>query len=288
VTDGADVAILHRPDISISIKESVVRLTRRGAFHVLAVAALLAVGACVSLDNTSVSQNCSAVTPLTVGVTFHDAITSSSCRLSDQTYANAYRFSVDSQAKLKVTLVSPGGPVITWLTDSSGATVANSYITQSPDTTASASLILKAGTYQLVANSYSTAPTGAVSLTVARDTSKVAGATTVIWVSQSVATAQAVTSGDHTDGPPGTKYYYHLYLRWVRAGAQLQASVHSTAFTPDVLVASLQGGTVALSALDSTKTTATVSYTTGSEDVLLLWVGATDSLQTGAYTLTIN
>lgn len=264
------------------------RLTLRGALHVLAVAGLLAAGACVSLDNTSVSQTCSVVTPLTVGVTFHDAITSSSCRLSDQTYANAYRFSVDSQSKLKVQLASPAGPVITWLTDSAGATVANSYITQAPDTTATVNLILKAGTYQLVANSYSTAPTGSVSLTVARDTTKVAGSTTVIWVSRSIATAQTVTSGDHTDGPLGSKYYYHLYLRWVQQGAQLQASAHSTAFTPDVLVSSLQGGTVATSALDSTKTTATVSYTTGSEDILLLWVGATDSLQAGAYTLTIN
>lgn len=264
------------------------RHTLRGALHVLAAAALIPAGACVSLDNTSVSPNCSVVTPLTVGVTFHDAITSSSCRLTDQTYANAYRFSVDSQAKLKVTLVSPGGPVITWLTDSAGATVANSYITQAPDTTATVSLILKAGTYQLVANSYSTAPTGSVSLTVAPDPSTVAGSTTVVWVSQSVATSQSVTSGDHADGPLGSKYYYHLYLRWVRAGGSLQASVHSTAFTPGVIVASLQGGTVAISATDSTHTNATVSYATPSEDVLLLWVGATDSLQTGAYTLTVN
>jgi hypothetical protein len=265
-----------------------VRHTLRGALHVLAAAALIPAGACVSLDNTSVSPNCSVVTPLTVGVTFHDAITSSSCRLTDQTYANAYRFSVDSQAKLKVTLVSPGGPVITWLTDSAGATVANSYITQAPDTTATVSLILKAGTYQLVANSYSTAPTGSVSLTVAPDPSTVAGSTTVVWVSQSVATSQSVTSGDHADGPLGSKYYYHLYLRWVRAGGSLQASVHSTAFTPGVIVASLQGGTVAISATDSTHTNATVSYAAPSEDVLLLWVGATDSLQTGAYTLTVN
>ena len=35
-------------------------------------------------------------------------------------------------------------------------------------------------------------------------------------------------------------------------------------------------------------TNATVSYATPSEDVLLLWVGPTDSLQTGAYTLTVN
>jgi len=265
-----------------------VRHSLRGASRVIAAAGLLGVGACVSLDNPSPSPTCGVVGTLTIGVTLQDSLTSRSCRLTDNTYANAYQFRVDSQAKLVLSLSSPGGATLTWLTDSTGVMIANSYVTQQPDTTTTVRLILRAGSYEVVANSSGTTPTGPLRLTVARDSTAVAGNQSVTWLSSSVATTQTITTADHTDGPLGTKYYYHLYLRWVQAGAQLQLTEHSTAFTPGVQVSSLSGGTVAQSALDSTLTNASVSYGSASEDILLLWIGAADSLQVGAYTLTVN
>jgi hypothetical protein len=271
-----------------SSKETTVRHPFRGASLVLAGAGLAGLGACVSLESPAVSPTCGTAGTLTIGAALSDAITSNSCRLSDLTYANFYKFRVDSPSQLAVSLTSAAAAT-TWITDSAGALVANSAFNESAATTQSLRLIVKPGPYQLAVNSFATQPSGALTVTVAKDTTPVSGSQTAVWVTDSIATTQTITSGDHSDGPYGTRYYYHLYLRWVQGGSQLSLSEHSTAFDPQVVITSVNSGSaVGVSVLDSTNTTAVVSYSPGATDVLLLWVGSRDSLQAGKYSLTIK
>ena len=264
------------------------RHTLRGVLPAVAAAGLLGLGACISLDSPNQGGNCAGVGSLTIGVTHLDSLTTASCRLTDQTWANAYLFHVDSQANLVLSLAAPGGLVTTWLTDSTGAMIASSQVTQSPDTTATVRMILGAGSYEVVANSYLTTPPGAFRMTVKRDSTAVAGPASVVWVTKAITTTQTITAGDHTDGPLGLKYYYHLFLRWVPSGGQVQLTEHATAFRPGAQVANLQGATLAVSSLDSTLSNAVVSYGSLAGDILLLWIGSADSLQTGPYKLSVN
>ena len=260
----------------------------RAARVVLACAGLAGLWACVSLENPAVPPSCSTVGTLTVGAALTDSITSASCRLTDQTYANFYKFRVDSARKLLVSVTSAAA-ASTWLTDSTGSLVANSAFNEAAATTQTLRVILAPGPYELAVNSYNKQPSGAMTATVAKDTTPVAGGATAVWVTNTIATTQTITSADHTDGPSGTKYYYHLYLRWIPTGTLLSLSEHSTAFSPSVTLVSVNSGTaVSYSSLDSTNTNAVVTYTAPSADILLLWVGSSDSLQAGKYTLTIK
>jgi hypothetical protein len=222
-----------------------------------------------------------------IGDVLRDSVVSTSCRESDLTYENLYRFQVAAQTKLKVSLSSPSDTAFVHLTDSSGVLIVNSVYSSSADTSATVRLILKPGTYYLGVNSWHSTPSGRFTVTAVVDNSPAAGCTP-IWLTTGVATAQTITTSDCTSGPLGNKYYYHPYLLVVLANKELAFTEHTTAFPPQVYVVNSSGGTVGTSAIDSTGTNGMVDYTPAGEDLFLLWVGSSDSLQTGPYTLTIR
>ena len=220
------------------------RHTLRRALPALASAGLAGIAACASLDGPSPGGSCAPVGTLTVGDTLRDAITTSSCRLTDQTYVNFYRFSVDTQTTLLVTLKSPLQDAFVWVSDSTSLTIGISSATQNPDTVATSRLILKAGSYQLAVNSYGTTPSGSFRVIAAKDSSPVRGCVPV-WVTSGITTRQSITAADCIYGPLGSKYYYHLYLYSILGANEVQLTEHSTAFPPEVWVVSQSGATVA-------------------------------------------
>jgi hypothetical protein len=270
-----------------SCKETHVRLSLGGALFTLTCGGLVIFAAC-SLDTANPSNTpCSRFASLSVGDTIRDSLIASSCRESDGTYENLYRFSLAAQTKLKVSLSSPLAQAFLHVTDTVGILVVNSAYSAPLDTAAALSMILKAGTYYLGVNSVFAAPSGRFRMITAVDNSPVAGCG-VTWVTAGISTNQTITGSDCTSGPVGSKYYYHPYRLVILSGGELKLTEHSAALSPMVWIVGLTGATVGASAIDSTGTNARVDYFTGGEDLLLLWVGSSDSLQTGAYSLTIQ
>lgn len=262
------------------------RLSPRGALMALPCAGLVWLAACVSLNNSNQSGDCTKLGTLTLGDTLVDSVSSNTCRLTDGTYADFYTVAVDSQTKLAVSLRSHGQSAFLWLTDSTQALTALTTLTQSPDTSATLSLLLAPGTYRLAVNSYNSSPSGPFSVIATRDTTALHGCNP-LWVTPGITTTQTITGADCNLGPTGTSYLYHLYLFMIQVGGELKLTEHSTGFSPEVLVVSQSGATVATSALDSTGTSAAVDYVPAGQDALLLWVGSSDTHQLGTYTLTI-
>lgn len=265
-----------------SIRETSLRHTFRRALPALACAGLAAIAACASLDSPNPGGSCAAVGTLTVGDTLQDAITTSSCRLSDQSYVNFYNFRVDSQTTLAVTLESPLQSALMWVVDSASLAVGLS----AAGTATSMRIILRPGRYQLAVNSYSPSPSGTFRVLATRDASPVRGCVPV-WVTSGMTTTQTITTADCTAGPLGVKYYYHLYLHSIQGADEVKLTEHATAFPPEVWLVSQSGAAVAYSSIDSTGANANVDYLPQGADYLLVWVGSTDSLQVGQYTLTI-
>jgi hypothetical protein len=262
-----------------------VRLSLGVAFVILAGAGLSSVGC--SLDSAAPIVPCTRYGSYVIGDVLRDSVVSTSCRESDLTYENLYRFQLAAQTKLRVSLSSPLDTAFLHVTDSAGVLVVNSVYSSSVDTAATLRLILKPGTYYLGVNSWHSRPSGRFTVSSVVDNSPAAGCAP-IWLTTGVATTQAITTSDCTSGPRGAKYYYHPYLLVILANKELAFTEHSASFPPQVVVVNSSGATVGTSAMDTTGTNGMVDFTPAAEDLLLLWVGSSDSLQTGPYTLTIR
>lgn len=261
------------------------RLSFGGALLILTGAGLASF-AC-SLDSTAPFVPCTKYGTFAIGDVIRDSVVASSCRESDNTYENLYRFQLAAQTKLLVSLSSPADKAFLHLTDSSGVLIVNSVYSWTVDTAATVRMILKAGTYYLGVNSWFQRPSGAFRVTTAVDNSPVAGCGST-WITTGISTSQTITGSDCTAGPVGSKYYSHLFLLVVLANKQVAFTEHSTAFSPQVHVVSQSGASVGVSVIDSTGTNGMVDHLTTAEDLWQLWVGSSDSLQTGAYTLTLQ
>lgn len=261
------------------------RLSFGVAFLILTGAALASF-AC-SLDSTAPIVPCTRYGAYAIGDVLRDSVVASSCLEADGTYENLYRFQVAAQAKLRVTLSSPSDSAFLHVTDSAGVLIVNSVYSSSVDTAATLRMILKPGTYYLGVNSWHARPSGPFRLTAVVDNAPIAGCGPT-WVTTGITTAQTITTADCTLGPLGSKYYFHPYYLVILANKELAFTEHSAAFPPQVYVVSSTGATVGVSVVDSTGTNGMVDFTPPGEDLLLLWVGSTDSLQTGPYSLTFK
>ena len=266
------------------------RLSFRGAALILAWVGV-AIAGCSFDSGTGISAtnpNCSRYVTLTVGSTLRDSVVASSCRPTGGAYENYYQITLIAAAKLRLSLSSPLHVAYVEVGDSTGSLVANSYISGPLDTTATLRMILKPGLYKVGVNSATSTPSGSFRLTAVADNSPVSGCGPY-WVTTGITTTQTITASDCTGGPLGAKYHWHGYLTLFPASGELKVSEHSTAFAPMVYVVSeTSGSTLASSSLDSTNTTAKVDYFPSGTDLLTLWVGSSDSLQSGQYTLTIQ
>jgi hypothetical protein len=275
---------------SASCKEMRVQLTFRGAFMTLTGAGLVIIAAC-SLDSTAPFVPCTKFGTLAIGDSISDSLVASSCRDRDQTYQNLYRFQLASQTKLHVTLSSPAAAAWLHVSDTTGSLIVNSTLSFSVDTNAIVNMILKAGTYYLGVNSLNQTPSGRFRVATAVDNSPVAGCDPedVIWLTTGISTNQTITAADCTGSPLGAKYYYQRYRLVILPQLLLAFTEHSTALVPQVtLISYVGGGVLGTSSLDSSGTNARVSFTPSALDVYLLLVGSRDSLQVGAYSLTIQ
>ena len=272
-----------------SCKEILVRHTFRGALVALTGAGL-AVGAC-SLESAAPVVPCTTFTTFAIGDTIRDSLTATSCRLGDLSYESVYRFQLAGQTKLRMTLSSPSDTAFLLVLDSTNFGLVNSLYTSSADTSAVVEMILRAGTYQLIVNSWHQSPSGRFRVLTAVDSTPIAGCdnTNVIWLSTGISTSQTITSADCKGFPLGAKYYYHRYRLVIHEQRLLAFTEHSTSFIPQVtLISGLTGGTLGVTSLDSSGTNARVSFTPTAPDLLLLLVGSQDSLQVGPYSLTIQ
>lgn len=254
----------------------------------VACAAVLGAAAC-SLDSSAPTGggDCTRVGTVALGDTLRDSLVASSCRQANGTYAAFYAIQVDSpQSQVRLALAS-GAPAFMVLGDARNAIIVNSLYTDTLGTTAAIRIIAKGGRYVIGVNSGGQAPSGAFSLTFARDSSPVRGCTP-IWVTTGITTAQTLTASDCTFGPQGTKYYTHLYLAVILGNEELRLTEHTTAFPPQAQLVGQNGQTAGLSSLDSTGANAVVDFVPSTDNLLLMWLGSSDSLQTGAYTLTIK
>lgn len=263
------------------------RHTLGGARIAIPCASLVLISACTSLSSEVQSGNCLQGATLVVGDTLRDSVTASSCRLTDRTYVNFYRFRLTAQAKLRVSLSSPREQAFLLVSDSLGTVIANSSITAPLDTTAILRLMLKAGPYQVAVNSVAAAPSGPLRLVASGDTSAVRGCLPT-WVTTGITTTQALTVSDCSGGPLGSGYFYHLYLIATVSGTELKLTEHATAFTPQVVVVDPDGTLEGSSALDTTGTNALVDFTPASQPAMHLWVGSSAQSGFGQYTLSIN
>lgn len=198
----------------------------------VACAAVLGAAAC-SLDSSAPTGggDCTRVGTVALGDTLRDSLVASSCRQANGTYAAFYAIQVDSpQSQVRLALAS-GAPAFMVLGDARNAIIVNSLYTDTLGTTAAIRIIAKGGRYVIGVNSGGQAPSGAFSLTFARDSSPVRGCTP-IWVTTGITTAQTLTASDCTFGPQGTKYYTHLYLAVILGNEELRLTEHTTAFPP--------------------------------------------------------
>lgn len=263
------------------------RHTLGGALIAPLCASLSLLGACTSLTSEVQSNNCTQVGSLVVGDTVRDSVTASSCRQSDQTYSNRYRFQLTAQTKLRASLSSPLHKAFLFVSDSQGVVIANSSITSPLDTAATLYLILRAGSYALGVSSVATAPSGPLRMVALTDTTAISGCLPV-WISPGITTSQTISTASCTTGPLGSNYPSHSYLTVTLAGRELKLTEHATAFAPQIVVANQSGATLATSTVDNTGTNALVDFVPGSDAALLLWVGSSNQLGFGPYTLTIN
>jgi hypothetical protein len=232
---------------------------------------------------------CGASTSYVVGDTARDSLTSASCKLSDGTYINYHSFTSDVQANLRISLSSPSNPAILQIIDTRGAVLVNSLATalavNTADTTALVRVILAAGSYLIAVRGANGGRTGPYRMVAANDASPASGCTP-IWVTRGITTAQQLLNSDCTQGPNGTKFIYHVYdIVLLNLDAALFTE-HSNAFTPGLLVVGSTSS--ARSSADSTGTNALIDFVANQQDLYRLWVGSTDSLKLGAYTLTIQ
>ena len=233
---------------------------------------------------------CNNLTPVSIGAVVNDSISASrSCRLADNSYANYYSFAVtDSQVQLLATLSSPAAQAFLHLSDTTGFLLANSEYSQTVDTSATLRLFLEKGTYYLGVNSYATLPSGAFHLQLTRDSTPVRGCNAE-WITPATSTAQTLTAADCTAGPSGIKYYTHVYLLVAHGNHGVTMTEHSTAFAPLLQIYSYTASAaVGESVLDSTNTNGVASLVRGADDLLVVYVGSSDSLQTGAYSLKVQ
>ena len=210
------------------------RHTLGGALIAPLCASLSLLGACTSLTSEVQSNNCTQVGSLVVGDTVRDSVTASSCRQSDQTYSNRYRFQLTAQTKLRASLSSPLHKAFLFVSDSQGVVIANSSITSPLDTAATLYLILRAGSYALGVSSVATAPSGPLRMVALTDTTAISGCLPV-WISPGITTSQTISTASCTTGPLGSNYPSHSYLTVTLAGRELKLTEHATAFAPQIV-----------------------------------------------------
>jgi hypothetical protein len=228
---------------------------------------------------------CNSSVSYVIGDTARDSLTSASCREGDGTYLDYHSFQTGGQADLKITLSSPSFPAVVQVLDQRGAIIVNSLVVNPADTATTVRVKLGDGTYLLVVHGATSGGRGPYRLVAAADTAPVAGCVPV-WVVPGITTAQKLVSTDCTKGPGGTKYYYHAYYVVLLNTQTVNFTEHSTAFAPGMFLSATDGTT--RSVLDSASTTAVLSFIAPRNGLWALWVGSNDSLQLGAYTLTIQ
>jgi hypothetical protein len=264
-----------------------VRPTLGGVLATISCAGLVWILACTSVTSDVPSVFCTQLDVLTVGDTVRDTITTASCRQTDHSYMRLYRLQVATQTKLQVSLSSPLQPAFLFAVDSAGVVIANSSITSPLDTATTLQLIVPGGSYDLGVNSAGTTPSGPLRLVATNDSAPISGCVPV-WVTKGITTTQTIGAAACATGPLGPSYPSHTFLTVVLGGRELQATEHATGFAPQVLVTNQGGTIIAASTVDSTGTNAVLHYVAGVDAALLLWVGSSQQLGFGQYTLTIN
>jgi hypothetical protein len=229
-------------------------------------------------------------TAYTVGSTVNGTLAASDCHLGDGSYYDAYAFSATATASVRFTLTSGIFDTFLFLTDPAGNLLA--FDDDGTGTTNSTfRLLLGTAGYQVGANSFDPATTGAYTLTSATVAANVTNCEDV-WLTPGISTAQAIEATDCLDssGP----FYADGYLMQIRAGQSVtitQGSAVLDAFL--FLVRIEQDGTTTLVASDNDSgsgTDAVISYTNNGTAAAAFIIFAATNLanETGAYTLTIQ
>lgn len=245
---------------------------------VAAAASSLTAAACIDVTGSPCVVQASAFHDLTFGVTASDSLTSATC-------IAFYKFSVDAQTNLRITLTSPGVQTFLQVADSTGVIRVNSVLSSPLDTITKVRLMLGAGGYQVTVIPFNQGQRAKYTLSAVGDSSAVAGCNP-IWVTPGITTTQAITRSDCTQGPSGASFFTHEYTLLLRSGQTVAFSEHSTSLAPGMALNGPDG--LENSAVDSLGTTAVLNTTVGGQGTYQLWVGSTGAGQVGTYTLSIQ
>jgi hypothetical protein len=246
-------------------------------------AILLVMAGCLS--SVANPGGCDKSINYVVGDTARDSLTSGDCRASDGTYYDFFGIQTATQVNLRISLSSPTNQALLWLYDSRGAIIANSIIGAGADTSAKLRVILGPGAYAISVRGVNSGKTGAYRMVATVDTTPVAGCG-YVWVTPGTSTSQNLANTDCTTGPGGANYIYHVYTIVLLANQSITFTEHSTAFSPQMTLMTPTGSTV--STADSTGKNASIFYVTPAQGAFQLWVGSSNQLQVGAYTLTMQ
>jgi hypothetical protein len=240
----------------------------------------------------TVANPCAVLVPLPGDTTVNGTLTTFDCQFNGPFFTDFYSVALSGQAGLQVTMSATfdtyleqyhvTGPFIA-VNDDMDSTSLDSRI----------NVIAAAGTYVFAATSFSGNVTGPYSLTVAPRPQALTGCRGepfLTWVTRGVAIADAVQATDCiTTRTGGGRAYSDRVLITLTPTSPLTATLTSGAFNPRLeLYAETQTGPSLVTSADGVSGTATLTHTPVQPAVFRLEITAVDTIQTGAYTLTLT
>jgi subtilisin len=182
------------------------------------------------------SDGCSTITPVAFGQTLNGSLSSTDCRLSDNSFFDKYSFAGTAGQQVSISMSSAGFDTFLILLNPDGSPLAsdddggggtNSRI---PATSGSITLPTT-GTYIIYANSFSAGVTGSYSLTLAGQTPGGSCPSSSISVGQTVSGALASSDCRLSDGS-----IFDSYTFSGASGQQISVSMSSSSFDTYLLL----------------------------------------------------
>ena len=267
--------------------------TTPAATYAMSVAGTSSVGTRSTPLWLTVVNPCSVLVPLPGDTTVNGTLTASDCKAGNLFYTDFYSVALAAQAGLQVTMTAASfdtyleqyhvsGP-FTAVNDDMDSTSLNSRI----------NVIAAAGTWVFAASSFDPDITGPYTLVVAPRPQTLAGCRGIpfaTWITRGVAITDAIQATDCTViRTPGGRAYTDRVLITLFPGAPLSATLTSSAFNPRLeLYMGTDTGVALVTSANGAAGTATLTHNPVEPAIFWLEITAVDTVQTGAYTLTVT
>jgi hypothetical protein len=234
-----------------------------------------------------ISDPCLAKTDYAIGVTASGTLASTSCHLSDGSYADFYSFSVPTDNAYLFTQESSSFDTYLLLSRPDGTPIGENDDADPTTSNSAIKVLLPAGSYTLRVGSFEAGATGKYSLSSKTTSSSVTGCESV-FVAVGISTEQALESTDclWADGP----IYADAFTIFLKEGQSLEVSMSSVtvdSFLELYEMVSLKQ-VASNDNRDSSTKDARLTYTAPAAGFFVIIARSAAGSPTGAYTLTLR